>query len=63
MTQLEQGLRHPGVPRALLDEVQDEPTLWQDFRDHNASFNVALAEALRLHGGRSFQLFEVSIFA
>jgi hypothetical protein len=62
MTQLEQGLRRPGVPRALLDEVQDEQALWQEFRDHSA-FNVALAEALRLHGGRSFQLFEVSIFA
>jgi hypothetical protein len=51
------------VPRALLDEVQIEQAQWQEFRERGASLNAALAEALRLHGGWSFQLFEVSIFA
>jgi hypothetical protein len=50
------------IPRALLDEAQAEQALWQEFRDHGASINNALTEALRLHGGLSFQLFEVSVF-
>jgi hypothetical protein len=37
--------------------------LWQEFRAHNASVNAAVTEVLQLHGGRSFQLFDVSIFA
>jgi hypothetical protein len=60
--QLEQGQRHPGVPHALFDEAQADQALWQKFHAHGASLNAALTEALRLHGGRSFQLFEVSIF-
>jgi hypothetical protein len=63
VSQLEQGLRRPGVPRVLLDEVQAEQALWQEFREHGASLNAALTEALRLHGGPSFRLFEVSVFA
>jgi hypothetical protein len=50
------------VSRALLDEAQAEQALWQEFRDHGASINNALTEALRLHGGLSFRLFEVSVF-
>jgi hypothetical protein len=61
--QLEQGLHHLGVPRALLDEVQAEQALWQEFRENGTSLNAALTEALRLHGGPSFLLFEVSVFA
>jgi hypothetical protein len=45
-SQLEQGLRRPGVPRALFDEAQAEQVLWQEFRAHNASVNVALTEVL-----------------
>jgi hypothetical protein len=63
VSQLEQGLHRPGVPRVLLDEVQAEQALWQEFCEHGASLNAALTEALRLHGGPSFQLFEVSVFA
>jgi hypothetical protein len=63
VSQLEQGLRRPGVPRVLLDEVQAEQALWQEFREHGASLNATLTEALRLHGSPSFQLFEVSVFA
>jgi hypothetical protein len=32
------------------------------FREHDASLNAALTEALQLHGGPSFRLFEVIIF-
>jgi hypothetical protein len=61
-SQPEQGQRHHGVLRALLDEAQAEQALWQEFRDHGTSLNNALTEALRLHEGPSFQLFEVSVF-
>jgi hypothetical protein len=61
-SQLEQGMRHPGVPHTLFDEAQAEQALWQEFHAHGASLNAALTEALQFHGGRSFQPFEVSIF-
>jgi hypothetical protein len=50
------------VPRALLDEAQAEQPLWQEFRDHSAPINNTLTEALRIYGGPSFWLFEVSVF-
>jgi hypothetical protein len=63
VSELEQGLRRPEVLRTLHDEAQAEQALWQEFCAHSASLNTTLTEALRLHGGPSFQLFEVSIFA
>jgi hypothetical protein len=36
--------------------------LWQEFRDHNISINNAPTEVLRIHGGPSIRLFEVSVF-
>jgi hypothetical protein len=51
VSQPDQGLCHPRLSRALLDEAQAEQALWQEFRDHGASINNALTEALRLHGG------------
>jgi hypothetical protein len=61
ISQPEQGLPRPEAPRAPLDEAQAEQALWQEFRDHDTSINNALTEALRLHGGPSFQIFEVSV--
>jgi hypothetical protein len=55
----EQGLHRPGVPQGLLREARAERALWQEFRTHNASLNATLTEALRLHGGRSLQIFQV----
>jgi hypothetical protein len=55
----EQGPRRPGAPPALFDEDQAGQALWQEFRDHGASINNALTEALRIHGGPSVRLFEV----
>jgi hypothetical protein len=46
----EQGRGHAGVPTAHFDEAQAEQALWQEFRDHGASINNALTEALRVHG-------------
>jgi hypothetical protein len=36
--------------------------LWQEFRDHGVSIHNALTEVLRIHGGPSIRLFEVSVF-
>jgi hypothetical protein len=33
--------------------------LWQEFRDHGASLNRALNEALRIHGGPAWRIFRV----
>jgi hypothetical protein len=50
------------MPHALLDEAQAEQALWQEFCDHDASINNALTEAMWIHGGSLFHLFEVSVF-
>jgi hypothetical protein len=32
-------------------DAQEEQQLWEELRDHDASLNRALNEALRIHGG------------
>jgi hypothetical protein len=61
-SRLEQELHRRGVPQGPLDEARAERTLWQEFRAQRASLNAALTETLWLHGGRSFQIFEVRVF-
>jgi hypothetical protein len=46
---------------AHFDEAQDEQALWQEFRDHGASLNNTLNEALRIHGGPAWRVFQVRI--
>jgi hypothetical protein len=58
----EQEQGHAGAPPTHFDEAQAEQALWQEFRDHNASINNALSEALRVHGGPSWRIFQVRIF-
>jgi hypothetical protein len=58
----EQGLHRADAPPAHFKEAQAEQALWQEFRDHGVSINNALTEALRIHGGPSIRLFEVSVF-
>jgi hypothetical protein len=58
----EQGLRRAGTPPTHFDEAQAKQVLWQEFRDHDISINNTLTEALRIHGGPSIRLFEVSVF-
>jgi hypothetical protein len=36
--------------------------LWQEFRDHDALINNALTEALQIHGGPFWRIFQVSVF-
>jgi hypothetical protein len=47
----EQERGRAGAPPAFFDEAQAEQALWQEFRNHDASLNNALNEALRIHGG------------
>jgi hypothetical protein len=57
----EQGLRHADAPPAHFDEAQAEQALWQEFRDYGTSINNALTKELRVHGGPSFQIFQVRV--
>jgi hypothetical protein len=56
----EQGPRRADAAPTHFDEAQAEQVLWQEFHDHGVSINNALTEALRIHGGPSIWLFEVS---
>jgi hypothetical protein len=38
-------------------DAQAEQALWQKFRDHGASLNRALNEALRIHSGPAWRIF------
>jgi hypothetical protein len=58
----EQEQGHAGVPPTHFDEAQAEQALWQEFRDHDASLNNTLNEALRIHGGPSWWIFQVCVF-
>jgi hypothetical protein len=42
--------------------AQAEQALWQEFRDHGASLNNTLNEALQIHGGPSWRIFQVRVF-
>jgi hypothetical protein len=52
---------HTGASPAHFDEAQSEKALWQEFRDHDASLNNMLNEALRIHGGPAWRIFQVRI--
>jgi hypothetical protein len=41
--------------------VKDEQALWQEFRDHGASLNNTLNEALRIHAGPVWRVFQVRV--
>jgi hypothetical protein len=43
----------------LFADTQEEQQLWEELRDHGASFNRALNEALRIHGGPAWRVFQV----
>jgi hypothetical protein len=50
------------APLAHFSEAQAEQALWQEFRNHGASLNRALNEALRIHGGPAWRVFQVCGF-
>jgi hypothetical protein len=54
-----QGREHVDAPPPHFAEAQAEQELWEELRDHNASLNRALKEALRIHGGPAWHVFPV----
>jgi hypothetical protein len=54
---LEQEREHADGPPAHFVEAQVEQGLWQELRDHGASLNRALNEALRIHNGPAWRVF------
>jgi hypothetical protein len=53
----------PTAPPAHFSEAQAEQALWEEFRDHGASLNRALNEALQIHGGPAWCVFQVCDFS
>jgi hypothetical protein len=51
---------HADAPSAHFIKAQAEQGLWQELRDHGASLNRALNEALRIHSGPAWRVFQVS---
>jgi putative component of toxin-antitoxin plasmid stabilization module len=45
-------------PPAFTD-AREEQELWGELRDHGAALNRALNEALRIHGGPAWRVFQV----
>jgi hypothetical protein len=48
-----------GDPPAFAD-AQGEQELWGELRSHGAALNWVLNEALRIHGGPAWRVFQVS---
>jgi chromosome segregation ATPase len=55
----------PGLGEERVDEppafadTQEEEQLWGELRDHGAALNRALNEALRIHGGPAWRVFQL----
>jgi hypothetical protein len=45
------------------NKAQAEQALWQEFCGHGASLNNALNEALRIHGGPAWRVFQVRVLS
>jgi hypothetical protein len=58
----EQEREHASALPTHFDEAQAEQALWQEFREHDASLNNTLNEALRIHGGPAWRIFQVRVF-
>jgi hypothetical protein len=50
---------HVVAPPAHFADAQAEQALWQEFRDHGTSLHRALNEALRIHSGPVWRVFQV----
>jgi hypothetical protein len=59
----EQEREHVSTPPAHFSEAQAEQALWQEFRDHDSLLNRALNEALQIHGGPVWRIFQVRGFS
>jgi hypothetical protein len=54
---LGQGQEEADAPPAHFVDAQAEQGLWEELRDHGASLNRALNEALRIHSGPAWRAF------
>jgi hypothetical protein len=61
-TRPEQERERGNTPPAHFASAQAEQALWQEFRDHGASLNRALNEALQIYGGPAWRVFQFSGF-
>jgi hypothetical protein len=59
-TRPEQEQEHADAQPAHFVDAQAEQGLWQELRDHGASLNRALSEALWIHSGPAWRVFQVS---
>jgi hypothetical protein len=57
MARPEQEREHTITPPTHFNEARAEQVLWQEFRDHDASLNNTLNEALQIHGGSCVAFF------
>jgi hypothetical protein len=57
---LEQGREEADAPPAYFIDAQAEQGLWEELRDHVASLNRALNEALWIHSVPAWRVFQVS---
>jgi hypothetical protein len=57
----EQERGHAGASPAHFSEVQAEQVLWQEFRDRGTSLNNTLNEALWIHTGPAWRVFQVRV--
>jgi hypothetical protein len=62
MVHPEQERERAGASPAHFVEAQAKQELWQELRDHGASLNRALNEALWIHSGHALRVFQVSGF-
>jgi hypothetical protein len=53
------GEERVDAPPPHFADAQEEQQLWEELRDHGASLNRALNEALRIHGGPAWRVFQV----
>jgi hypothetical protein len=60
MAGLEQEWEHVDAPPVHFVKAQAEQGIWEELRDHGASLNRALNEALRIHSGPAWRVFQVS---
>jgi hypothetical protein len=56
---LGQGQERVDAPPPHFVNAQEEHRLWEELYGHGASLNRALNEALRIHGGPAWRIFQV----
>jgi DNA repair exonuclease SbcCD ATPase subunit len=54
-----QGQERVDAPSPHFADAQEEQQLWEELRGHGASLNRALNEALQIHGGPAWRVFQV----